>query len=99
MDRMLGERGVAGASRRNDVDVWTVDLFRSYARMGIEALDKTKDYQCLPFLLPLPSLPVYVLQSPHLPFPCEAGRHERQDISFLRIISLVFSYPPPPPLP
>ena len=43
MDRMSGERWVAGASRRNDVDVWTVDLFRSYARTGIEALDKTKD--------------------------------------------------------
>lgn len=40
---MSGERGVAGASRRNDVDVWTVDLFRSYARTGIDALDKTKN--------------------------------------------------------
>ena len=43
MERTAGERGVAGVSRRNDVDVWTVDLFRSYARTGIEPLDKTKD--------------------------------------------------------
>ena len=40
---MSGERGVAGASRRNDVDVWTVDLSRSYTRNKLRGAGEKKE--------------------------------------------------------